>query len=81
MRPTIALVALAAAALLTSSCDTTQPLQLEEQTFLLSFAGTDVVGIRNFDVFDAYEDNNGDSQPDRPQESAPEAESAGDASP
>ena len=64
MRPTIALVALAAAALLTSSCDTTQPLQLEEQTFLLSFAGTDVVGIRNFDVFDAYEDNNGDSQPD-----------------
>ena len=63
MRPTIALVAVATAAFLTCSCDTTQPLQLDEQTFQLTFAAVGAQSF-NFNVYDGFEDANGDAQPD-----------------
>ena len=63
MRPMIALVAAATATFFTSSCDTTQPLQLEQQTFELAFTAFGVQTL-NYNVYDGFEDSNGDGLAD-----------------
>jgi len=63
MRSIIALGAGVMAAFLTSSCDTTQPLQLDQQTFELTFS-TFGASTVNYNVYDGFEDANGDMLPD-----------------
>ena len=48
---------------LTASCDSTQPLQLEEQTAQLSFKAVGAL-TQTFEVWDVFEDNDGDELPD-----------------
>jgi len=63
MRSIIGMAGAALLALVTLSCDTTQPLLLDQQTFSLQMAATGgLVGV--FNVWNGYEDSNGDGQPD-----------------
>lgn len=50
-------------ALVILSCDTTQPLVLPEQGFELQVRGTGTF-VRVMDVYNGFEDNDGDGQPD-----------------
>jgi len=50
-------------AALLSGCDTTQPLQLDEQTYELQFDGRGA-SVPTYDVWDQYEDQNGNGEPD-----------------
>jgi len=48
---------------LTAACDTTQPLQLDEQTFALNVRGLGGV-VPVYNVYDMFEDSNGDGAAD-----------------
>jgi hypothetical protein len=50
-------------AALLSACDTTQPLQYDEQTYELQFDGRGAT-VPTYDVWDQYEDENGNGAPD-----------------
>ena len=63
MRSMLGAASIVLLALALVSCDTTQPLTLEQQTFELQFLATGAqTGI--FDVYDGFEDSNLDGQPD-----------------
>jgi len=48
---------------LSGACDSTQPLQVEEQSLALSFQAVNAI-TKTFNVWDVFEDNNGDELPD-----------------
>lgn len=50
-------------ALVSLSCDTTQPLQLSEQGFTIDMRATGTQ-VRLMDVYTGFEDNDGDDEPD-----------------
>lgn len=50
-------------ALVSLSCDTTQPLQFGEQGFTVDMRATGTI-VRLMNVYTGYEDNDGDGQPD-----------------
>ena len=63
MRSMLGAASIVLLALALVSCDTTQPLTLEQQTFELQVLATGAqTGV--FDVFDGFEDTNADGQPD-----------------
>lgn len=57
------LIGLLLFAALAGGCDTTQPLQLDEQTYELRFEGRGA-SVPTYDVWDMYEDENGNGEPD-----------------
>ena len=63
MRTISGLACILLLALISLSCDTTQPLLLEQQGFELSLRATGTI-VRLMDVYTGFEDNDGDGQPD-----------------
>lgn len=63
MRPVWRLCGLLSLLALAGGCDTTQPLQLDQQTFHFEVRGV-TASINTYDVWDMYEDVNGNMQHD-----------------